>query len=103
MTHPNRSLWAGGPHLPIRKCTGAHVSPFEDMGFDKPNHRTSGTDPHWTFQSHLKIQTSTPRTKTCPWGPRPWGTRFSLARQRWGARLALRMGLLDLDLGGHPV
>src|ERR1035437_3936379 len=23
-----------------------------------------------------KIRTSTPRTKTCPWGPRTWGTRI---------------------------
>jgi len=24
----------------------------------------------------LKIEISTPRTKTCPWGPRTWGTQF---------------------------
>ena len=44
----------------------------------------------------LKSETSTPRTKTCSWGPRTWGTHFSC--ETWATRLdgfrpALRDGL----------
>jgi rare lipoprotein A len=52
----------------------------------------------------LKIESSTPRTKTCPWGPRTWGTQFAWRiRRRTTLALALAAPLLLIVSGcGHP-
>ena len=51
----------------------------------------------------LKIESSTPRTKTCPWGLRTWGTQFAWRiRRRSGVALALTAPLLLIVSGcGH--
>ncbi len=66
-----------------------HVSPFGDMGFEKPNHQISATDLHWDIPiPGLKVQT--------------WGTQSSLASQTWAARLDRAVNWALVAGAGNP-
>ena len=46
--------------------------------------RTSGSGRSWFFPGPQVRGISTPRTKTCPWGPRTWGTHTFCVNSRVG-------------------
>ena len=77
--------------LRLVRCANSLRMTDSKAGSCFPTHDAMRPRHGWGTQSFiafpgLKIETSTPRTRTCSWGPRTWGTQGHPVTERSGCR-----------------